>query len=152
MPFVIRPAEPADAPPVRDLVFAILRSYGITPDPTGLDAALMEFGIPGNGSLADLVADVGGDPVGVVALGEHTTDVGWVSKLFVSREHRRAGIGSALLARAIAEARGRGLRRVGLRTRTIFREAVRLYETAGWIRGPAPDVEGPDRTYWLVLD
>lgn len=37
-PAIIRRAEPEDGPAVRDFVFATLRSYGIEPDPEGLDA------------------------------------------------------------------------------------------------------------------
>jgi putative acetyltransferase len=149
--FTLRHAEIPDGPVVRDFIFDILRSYGITPEPAGLDADVMEIGIPNNGALAEIVADVDGDAVGFVALSGKMEGVGWVSKLFVKPEHRRGGIGRALLARLIDEARSRGLTRLGLQTRTIFREAVSLYEATGWTRGAAPDVDGPDRTYWLTL-
>ena len=58
----------------------------------------------------------------------------------------------AVLARAVEEARARGYRRIELETRTIYREAVHLYEATGWLRGPdLPPEHGPDRTYALDL-
>ncbi|MCL6522184.1 MAG: FtsW/RodA/SpoVE family cell cycle protein [Firmicutes bacterium] len=46
--FVVRRAVPADGPFVREFVFATLRSYGIEPDPAGLDADVMAFGTAGD--------------------------------------------------------------------------------------------------------
>jgi GNAT superfamily N-acetyltransferase len=163
---VIRRAVPDDGPVVRDFVFATLRSYGIEPDPEGLDADIMAFGTAGEGPVAEFVAEMDGKAVGSVALsprgvgGEDPTTQGepgpervaWLSKLFVDAAYRGHGLGRALLARAVQEARDRGYRRMDLETRTIFREAVRLYEATGWERGPdRPPEHGPDRTYSLQL-
>jgi putative acetyltransferase len=152
-PFLVRPALPEDGAVAQDLVFAILRSYGITPDPEGLDADVVTFGQPGNGALDELVAVAHGRVVGLVSLSEKRDGVGWLSKLFLDATLRRQGIGRALLAGAVDCARARGLHRVELRTRTLFREAVALYEATGWQRGPDPiEKLGPDRTYFLSLD
>ncbi len=76
-----------------------------------------------------------------------------LSKLFVAAEARGRGIGRALLAHAVAEARAFGMRRLDLETRSVFREAVGLYEATGWTRGPdLPPGHGPDRTYYLSLE
>ena len=149
----IRPARPEDGPAVRDFVFAALRSYGIEPDPEGLDADVVAFGQGAGGVLLELVAEVDGVAVGSVVLSPRGADEVWLSKLFVDAAARRRGIGRALLERAVAEARARGSRRMWLETRAIFREAVQLYESSGWQRGPdLPPEHGPDRTYFLPLD
>lgn len=151
--FVVRRAVPADGPFVREFVFATLRSYGIRLDPEGLDADVMAFGTAGDGPAVELVAEVNGRPVGSVALSPRGEGVAWLSKLFVDAAYRGRGLGRALLTRAVAEARRRGYRRIDLETRTIFREAVALYEATGWVRGPdLPPEHGPDRTYSLYLD
>ena len=49
------------------------------------------------------------------------------------------------------EARERGYRRISLRTRALYVEAVRLYERAGWTRGPDQPPPGPDRLYYRDL-
>jgi len=148
----IRRAVPADGPAVREFVFATLRSYGIEPDPEGLDADVMAFGTTGDGPVAEFVAEVDGRPVGSVALSPRGEGVAWLSKLFVDAAYRGRGLGRALLARAVAEGRRRGYDRIDLETRTIYREAVQLYESTGWVRGPdLPPEHGPDRTYSLSL-
>ena len=149
---IIRRAVPADGPRVREFVFATLRSYGIEPDPEGLDADVVAFGTAGDGPVAEFVAEVDGRAVGSVALSPRSEGVAWLSKLFVDAAYRGRGLGRALLARAVEEARVRGYRRIELETRTIYREAIHLYEATGWVRGPdLPPEHGPDRTYALDL-
>jgi putative acetyltransferase len=148
----IRRAVPDDGPSVREFVFATLRAYGIEPDPDGLDADVVAFGAAGDGPIAEFVAEVDGRAVGSVALSPRAEGVAWLSKLFVDAAYRGRGFGRALLARAVEEARARGYRRIDLETRTVFREAVGLYEATGWLRGPdLPPDHGPDRTYSLDL-
>ncbi len=166
---IIRRARPADGPVVRDIVFRTLRSYGIEPDPDGLDRDVADFGrADGAGGLLEYVAEVAGVVVGSVVLSprasSHTEvapsprrsyDEGeaHLSKLFVAAEARGRGVGCALLAHAVAEARAHGMRRLDLETRSVFREAVGLYEATGWTRGPdLPPGHGPDRTYYLSLE
>jgi putative acetyltransferase len=128
-----------------------LRSYGIEPDPEGLDADVMAFGTAGDGPVASS-SEVEGKPVGSVAISPRGEGVAWLSKLFVDASSRGRGLGRALLARAVEEGRARGYLRIDLETRSIFREAVQLYEATGWLRGPdLPPEHGPDRTYSLDL-
>ncbi|MBI2760914.1 MAG: GNAT family N-acetyltransferase [Chloroflexi bacterium] len=151
--FIIRSAAPDDGPAVRGFVFATLRSYGIEPDPEGLDADVTAFGTAGDGPVAEFVAEADGVAAGSVALSPHGADAAHLSKLFVDARFRGRGMGRALLARAVEEARARGYGRIDLETRTIFEEAVHLYEVTGWVRGPdLPAGDGPDRTYTLYLD
>lgn len=148
----IRAARPADGEAVRAFVFDTLHSYGIEPDREGLDADVVAFGTAGDGPVAEFVADLGGVAVGSVQLSPHADGVAHLSKLFVAAAQRGRGLGRLLLARAVAEARMRGYHRIDLETRTAFKEAVHLYETTGWQRGPdLPPGYGPDRTYSLDL-
>lgn len=135
------------------IVFSTLRGYGITPDPEGLDAAVVAFGTAGDGPVLELAAELGGRVVGSVVIAARGPADAWLSKLFVDTGCRGRGIGRRLLDRAEAEARTRGFTRLHLETRTIYHEAIRLYERNGWVRGPdlLPD-HGPDRTYSLTLE
>jgi len=150
-PCIFRHATPADRDAVVELVFETLRSYGIEPDPEGLDSDVMRFGIHGDPAIADLVAEIDNRVVGSVALRDRGDGTGHISKFFVAARVRGRGIGRELRARAVAEARRRNLRQLDLETRAQFEAAVHLYESTGWKRGPHP-MNVCDRTYVLSLE
>ena len=81
------------------------------------------------------VAEVDGVPAGVAICRPHDhgdPDCGWVSVLGVLREHRRTGLGTALLTHAFAELQRRGRLRAGLGVDAESTTgAVGLYERAG---------------------
>jgi putative acetyltransferase len=149
-PCVFRRAELRDRDAVVALVFDTLRSYGIQPEPHGLDADVMRFGDTGDRSIAEFVAVVDDRAVGSVALRDRCDGTGHVSKFFVDAAMRGKGIGRGLLELAVGEARDRGLRELDLETRSQFVAAVHLYESTGWKRGPDPNGVC-DRTYHLRL-
>ncbi|HZQ38419.1 MAG TPA: GNAT family N-acetyltransferase [Dehalococcoidia bacterium] len=151
----LRRATPEDGPAVRAFVFATLRSYGIEPDPEGLDADVMAFGTATDPRVLELVVEADGAAVGSVAIAPHAQEgpeTGHLSKFFMDARYRGKGLGRPLLRRAVEEARALGYRRLVLETRTAFAEACHLYESTGWQRGPdLPPGYGPDRTYSLAL-
>ena len=81
------------------------------------------------------IAEVDGAPAGVAIcrpFDHGDPDCGWVSVLGVRREHRRAGLGTALLTHALAEFQRRGRLRAGLGVDAESTTgAVGLYERAG---------------------
>jgi mycothiol synthase len=81
------------------------------------------------------VAEVDGVPAGVAICRPHDhgdPDCGWVSVLGVLREHRRTGLGTALLTHAFAEFQRRGRLRAELGVDAESTTgAVGLYERAG---------------------
>src|SRR4051794_24561872 len=105
----------------------------------------MEFGAPADERVVQLVAEVDGEPIGSAILTPYGEQEIKLSKLFLKPEFRGLGLGREMLARAEAEGRERGYRRISLRTRALYVEAVRLYERAGWTRGPDQPPPRPDR-------
>ena len=148
--YIFRRATPADGDAVIALVFETLRSFGIEPDPDGLDADVMRFGAPDDRSAFELVAESNGRVVGSIALRDRGDGSGHVSKFFVEARVRGQGIGRVLLAGVVAQARRRRLRQLDLETRSQFKAAIHLYESSGWERGPDPK-NVCDRTYLLSL-
>jgi ribosomal protein S18 acetylase RimI-like enzyme len=86
-----------------------------------------------------LVARSAGAPVGTVmllrtvstAIGEEAC---WLEDFVVAPDHRGRGIGTELLAAALAEARRRGFARVTLLTDADNESAQRLYRRHGFVR------------------
>jgi mycothiol synthase len=77
------------------------------------------------------VAEADGDPIGFL-IGTSDGPRGWVSDLGVVAAWRRRGVGGALLRRALAEFRRRGLTEAGLGVDAGNETgAVRVYERAG---------------------
>lgn len=151
-PFSIRRAVPADVPRVVEIVFGALREHGIDPAPEVDDRDVFGVGSRG-GRFVDLVAvDARGVVMGLGCL-EPWNDRGWISKLFVAPEARGRKLGKTLLDELLWAARADGMTHVGLRTRTIFASAVRLYESVGFVRDvdPEPRGVGEDRAYLLDL-
>lgn len=149
--FEIRVAVPGDTVRASEIVTRTLNSYGIEPDPIDLDRELLTIGQTKSSDCIDLVATIAGQIVGVAVShldGPNT----FLCGLYVDKAYQGRGVGKALLNTVIGNARIRGSKRVCLETREIFKEAVILYESTGWIRGPnTANTAGPERTYFLNL-
>jgi ribosomal protein S18 acetylase RimI-like enzyme len=96
-----------------------------------------------------LVAEVDGTLAGYVKLGRPTRlaasdHVCTINGLAVGGEHRRRGIGRALIAAAAEEARARGCRRLTLRVLGPNEPARALYESLGFV------VEGVQRQEFRI--
>lgn len=89
--------------------------------------------------LRDPLADLGGERQ------DATDDVGELRSVFVRPEARGRGVGRALLDRADALARTRGLEALVLETGVRQEAALRLYRAAGWRDVPrfAPHTDDP---------
>ena len=149
-PCTLRRATLADRDAVVALVFETLRSFGIEPEPEGIDADAMQFGVQGDARLSEFVAEISGTLVGSIALRDRGDCTGHISKLFVDARARGHGIGKRLLNIAVADARRRKLRQLDLETRGELKAAIHLYESTGWVRGPDPN-NVCDRSYLLRL-
>jgi len=149
----VRRATPEDASTAARIIADALAEYALPFEPEGRDADVATFG--GKAEHDDLVAEdeATGQALGVASVGpQGEPGMAWISKVFVSKEARRRGAGRALLEAAHAAARGRGFREVGLRTRVIFREAIALYESAGYARREDPAALAPgDVVYYRRL-
>ncbi|MDA8033210.1 MAG: GNAT family N-acetyltransferase [Actinomycetota bacterium] len=114
---VIRPARPADVPTLVELVRA-LATYEQAAGEVRLDEPALEgalFATPAH--AAAHVAEVGGAVVGMAIwfrtfstwTGRHGI---WLEDLYVQPDHRRRGLGRALVAALAAQARAEGAARL----------------------------------------
>lgn len=148
---VVRRATPADAAVAARIIAGALAEYGLSFEPEGRDADVASFGDDQEDDDLVAVDASTGEALGVASVGPHgDPGMAWLSKVFVAAEARRRGVGRALLEAAHAAARRRGFREVGLRTRVVFREAIALYESAGYARH-APASPTGDLVYFRRL-
>ena len=138
----IRPATPDDAPQLAALVRALERFDHLREEPLSEAIARIEAalaGAAGGGQRSIYVAETeDGAVAGYVAVHWLPYFIlrgpeGFVSELFIAPDARGRGIGSRLLAAAVAEARDRGCSRLGLlnnRRRASY--ARGFYTQHGW--------------------
>ena len=79
-----------------------------------------------------VVATDGGEIVGTAMAG-YDGHRGWVYSVAVSTEHRRRGIGTALMRRVERDLAGVGCPKLNLQVRGANREVVRFYESLGYL-------------------
>lgn len=141
---LVRAATERDAARAATIIAEALAEYGLVFEPDGRDADVATFGHKPEHD--DFVAEAAatGRALGVASVGpQGDAGVAWVSKVFVVKEARRRGLGRALLEAAHSAARRRGFREVGLRTRVIFREAIAMYESLGYLKRTDPAATAP---------
>jgi ribosomal protein S18 acetylase RimI-like enzyme len=126
-------------------------------DPKAFEAELA--GLPGkyappHGAL--LLAYQDGAAAGCVALRNLGVGICEMKRMYVAEGFRELGIGRALTARVIVEARHAGYRAMRLDTSKRQSEAIRLYERAGFRRIEPyytlpNDLQADDLRDWLVF-
>lgn len=133
----IEPATAADIPALTGLLALLFaQETEFTPDPLAQAKGLTRI-IANPQAGVILVGKENGEAVGMVnllftvstALGER---VALLEDMVVAPQRRGAGIGSQLLARAIALARGKGCRRITLLTDRANESAQRFYAKQGF--------------------
>ena len=142
--WTIRHARPEDGRPVRRFVFDILNEYHVAADPDDSDADVMEFGAargrarraPRRGGRRR--ADRLGDPHALRRRRDQAVEA--LPQAGVPRHRPRAATCSRARRRRRRSAATAGS---ACGTRALYVEAVRLYERAGWTRGPDQPPPGP---------
>lgn len=149
---IIRDGNISDAEAVRLIAYPIMKSFGIEPDPNGLDYEIGHFGENYVGSVAQLVASLGSRIVGSIILKRHRQNDGKISGFYVDSKYRGQGAGHLLLTEAVNRAKLSGLGGVYLDTLDKMDVAVTLYQKFGWkqIEDPPPN-SGAQRRYFLRL-
>lgn len=149
----LRDGVAADAAALRALIFPVLESYGLRPDPQGTDADLDDveghYGAAG-GRFWVLVQD--GVVVGSCGLYPLGGSVVELRKMYLHSSLRGQGVGRRLLAHALAVAAADGYKTMRLETASALVEAIALYRRNGFTRLPSPpDVPRCDQTWSRTL-
>ena len=132
----IVPFEATHAEGFAALVAETLREFGFKHDPE-LDADLED---PGGTYVALWIALAGGEVAGSVALRDLGDDAYKLKRMYLLPAHRGRGLGRRLLATALDWARANDARVVRLDTAEGMVAARRLYESAGFVQLPDPEL------------
>jgi GNAT superfamily N-acetyltransferase len=133
--FALRPAKNCDGPEVTELVVSVLASYGLSADhrSTDLDLSGIEAHYHQCGGCFDVLVDQRtGKIVGTVGLRPMKHGMVELRKMYLHADYRGRGLGRILLDHALAEARRRRFESVFLETASVLREAIALYQSAGF--------------------
>lgn len=79
-----------------------------------------------------LIAEVDGQPAGVVAVHEFSTGVAELKRLYVDPNFRHFGLGAELVERIIAVATDKGYQRIRLDTLPTMTGAQKIYQALGF--------------------
>lgn len=123
----IRPYEESDEPAVIALWQAVLPDSAPHNDP----AAVIRQKLAVDRELF-LVAEADGTVLGTV-MGGYDGHRGWVYAVAVDPQHRRRGIGGALIRQLEAVLSARGCLKVNLQVRATNAEVAAFYETLGYV-------------------
>lgn len=107
------------------LVEEVLREHGLW---GSHKKQLDDLEDPGRSYLRFLVVEAGGRVVGCGGLAPE----GHIQRMYLLKKWRGQGLGRALLAKLIAGARTRRLKRLKLETAPRLKAAIALYERAGF--------------------
>jgi putative acetyltransferase len=132
--FSIRRARASDAEAIREVVREVLREYGLTLEPSGMDSDLADIHASyfARGGLFEVAVGSDGKVAGccgVYVIDDKTCEL---RKMYLLKEARGSGLGGRLLRRALAFARGGGYHRMELETASVLKEAIALYAGAGF--------------------
>lgn len=132
MSLSIRPFEPRDQDTVRRLILTGLGEHfgwideTRNPDLDDIAAHYTEFG------HTFVVAEMDGEIVGAAALKIEDQTTGRIVRMSVKRDHRRQGIGRALVTHLLDVARRQGFTQVRVSTEPDWHAAIKLYTQCGF--------------------
>ena len=149
----VRSATNADRREIEDLVFGILRSYGLALDLDGTDRDLadIESNYLARGGVFDVIVNDQGAIVGTIGLYPLDETTIELRKMYFDATIRGRGLGKRLLSEMIKKAKSLGYLRIYLETASVLKQAVRLYECAGFKAVNVKHTPRCDQAYVLEL-
>lgn len=147
------PASNKDCERVQNLVFEVLREYGLEPDPAGTDDDLndIEKNYLQTGGVFEVLEDAEGNLLGTVGLYPVNEQTVELRKMYFDKKLRGKGFGKKTLEKMIEEARRHGFRRIYLETNSVLKEAIHLYEKFGFKPTDEKHAARCDQAYFLEL-
>ncbi len=148
--FLIRQWKPSDRHCASEIIHSVLAEYGLGWEPDGADKDVLEvesFYLNKGGEF--WVIEYQGEIVGTGAYypierGENAVEI---RKMYLLPKARGFGLGKFLLQQLEAEISCRGFKQIWIETASVLSEAVKLYESNGYIPATGVETERCDRVY-----
>jgi putative acetyltransferase len=130
-----RSATNADREQIKDLVYSVLREYGLAPEPEGTDSDLEDIdkNYIERGGIFEVLEDAEGNLLGTAGLYPIDNETIELRKMYFRPDLRGQGWGKKTLRRMIQHARELEFRRVTLQTHSVLKEAIGLYKSFGFV-------------------
>ena len=129
----IREAISSDSENIKNVVFDVLKEYGLDPDPGTTDKDLdeIENSYFSNGGYFGVVEEAGVivATVGIYKLSESICEL---RKMYALPSQRGKGLGKKLMHFSLAKAKELGFERIVLETASPLVEAIKLYKKYGF--------------------
>lgn len=152
--YTFRVATNRDAVAIQNLVFSVLNSYGLTPDPEGTDRDLndLEKAYFQSGGYFGVIENPEAQIVGCFGLYPIDSEIAEVRKMYLLPEARGQGLGKESLAQLVNCAKQKGFQRLHLETNQVLKEAIALYLKFGFLPLQGHVHSGRcDQAYYLDL-
>jgi len=131
----LRLADNKDCVKVTELVYGVLREYGLRPDPgaTDIDLKDIEQSYFERGGAFYVLEEKDGSIIasyGLYRIDEQTCEL---RKMYLHSAHRGKRLGKLLLEEALAQARQIRFKKMILETASVLKEAISLYKSYGFV-------------------
>jgi putative acetyltransferase len=148
-----RSATNADHREIEGLVFGILESYGLALDRDGTDKDLadIEANYLARGGVFKVIENRDSRIVGTIGLYPLDETTIELRKMYFDPSIRGRGLGKKLLVEMIEKAKNHGYLRVYLETASVLKQAVHIYENAGFRPVDVKHTPRCDQAYVLEL-
>ena len=132
--YAFRNVQPGDEAAAQLVVATVLREYGMLLDTTDTDRDLVDIraSYTARGGAFRVLVDPADHIIGcggLYPLGGRRAEI---RKMYLLPIARGRGLGRSLLQNLVDTARANGVRRLTLETKSVFQEAIALYQSFGF--------------------
>ena len=133
--FVFREASNEDSAGISELVFNVLKEYGLKPDPNDTDADLLQIfdSYQKQGGFFCLI-EKQGRILGCAGIYNLSASKCELRKMYLHPSIRGKGIGKFLLEQMLSKAKELRFSKMTLETASVLKEAISLYKRYGFVK------------------
>ena len=150
--FTYEKGKNQDAERIKEVIFTVLKEYGLPIDPGMTDADLDQPADFYQTGFFGVIKNKEGIIVGTFGLLEHEQGVVEIRKMYLLKPYRGMGIGKFMMDFLLQKAQKMAFRKIMLETATALKEAILMYEKYGFVLdGKAPHTDRCDRVYYKEI-